>query len=30
MLKNIKFKELTLAEATFTILKEGFVSISKT
>lgn len=30
MLKNIKFKELTLAEATFMVLKEGFVSISKT
>lgn len=30
MLKNIKFKELTLAEATFMVLKEGFVKISKT
>lgn len=30
MLKNIKFKELTLAEATFMVLKEGFDSISKT
>lgn len=30
MLKNIKFKELTLVEATFMVLKEGFVKISKT
>ena len=30
MLKNIKFKELTLAEATFMILKEGLIGISKT
>lgn len=30
MLKNIKFKELTLAEATFMVLKEGLVEISKT
>lgn len=30
MLKNIKFKELTLAEATFMVLKEGLDEISKT
>lgn len=30
MLKNIKFKELTLAEAAFMVLKEGLVQITKT
>lgn len=29
MLKNIKFKELTLAEATYMVLKEGLDKISK-